>query len=341
MIVIHSRLSGRGANPKRERNIKSQTDLITGKEVVFCGSEESLETAIDFTIKNKIPKVVISGGDGFATLFYNSFFRKKYLKAEKARAEAREYGFVHEDYNPPVLFIGSGSGNGIAAFNGFPNSTAALIDFKINKYETTPLDLLEVSFKSKTTETAKTKELAHFIGIGGDAKILSHYINQSLKGLPGYLLATAKFVPSQICINPKNKAKGRIEVTVCSENNADELSRKGHYQIVSIGVIPYYGYRFNALPLADGRNAQIRFYNEGLFRPLILHPRALWRGRIVCENSQSNLLYDYKTSEHSIFSVDSAEPFDVQCCGEYRGRHDSLRVEVSDRYRLNFVRKKT
>ncbi|HOX28517.1 MAG TPA: diacylglycerol kinase family protein, partial [bacterium] len=172
MVVVHSVVSGKDDPELKKQQISASLEkaasTVPGADpgsISFVSNETELESTITGIIENNVPKVAISGGDGFASLFINVFFKMK-------------AALKKDDYKPDVLFLASGTGNAISYCSKFKNPFTALRAFIANKYKTEPLNMLEVTTRGGT-------ELSHFVSFGADGEIIEIYNAQKRKGLIG------------------------------------------------------------------------------------------------------------------------------------------------------------
>lgn len=311
-LVLHSTLSGKGTMEEKRKKIfqllEAALDIretAAEKMVAFTSSRDELKAAINEMIQKRIPKVAISGGDGFASLFFNMFFAQKVALAT-------------EDYSPDILFIAGGTGNAVAYCTRFKNSVEALKSFYVNEYKTLKVNLLEVDMGGK-------KELSQFVSFGADGEILDIYRKQKLKGIWGYILSVIKYSFGRKLYNifSKNDANYNLRIV----KNGDEI-HNGRHEGGGISSIPFLGYGFRAFPLATDGRAHIRFVLFGAY----LMPTIFKFTRWTFLKRPNRIIYDNEVTAPSVIDFSFDRPLHVQVSGdcdpEYK--HSSVRVQLSE-----------
>ncbi|HOO56314.1 MAG TPA: hypothetical protein PLN69_05800 [bacterium] len=319
LIIVHSTVSGKDPEEVKKKRIMNIVESALGSitqnaknMISYASSVEDITKIVRDMIANNVPKVAIDGGDGFATLFFNIFFK---LRKSLER----------EDYRPDVLFLAGGTGNAVSFCSKFKNPLVALKNLYNNKYKTEPLNLLKV-------KTGNEPELALFVGFGGDTEVLEIYRNQKRKGFFGYLIAVFKYAFSRKLYNPfsKNDANYTLDI----EKDGTHIHR-GKHEGGGISAIPFVGYGFRTFPLARKGISQIRFVLYGAFLMPTMFILTKWNFL----KRPNRLIYDYKIDRPTVlnFSFDREVP--VQVSGDIRGRHSHVEVEFSQDETLNLVKR--
>lgn len=312
IMVLHSTLSGKGTTEEKKAKIIEMVKTAIGvrdaaaeKMVVFTASKDELKSAINEMIHNRIPKVAISGGDGFASLFFNVFF-------------AQKISLATEDYSPDILFIAGGTGNAVSYCTRFKNPVEALKLFYTNKYKTQNVTLLEVN-------VGGNKELSQFVSFGADGEILEIYRSQKLKGFWGYILAVIKYSFGRKLYNifSRNDANYNLKIV----KNGDEI-HTGRHEGGGISSIPYLGYGFYAFPLAVNGLAHIRFVLFGAFLMPTIFKFTKWSFL----KRPNRFIYDNEVAAPSVVDFSFDRPLHVQVSGDCdpSKKHSSVSVHLSE-----------
>lgn len=319
-IVLHSTLSGKGTTEDKKKSIISLVEEATGlkdaaaeKCLAFAASKEELRAAVADMINRRVPKIAISGGDGFAALFCNAFFNERVAMN------------VH-DYSPDMLFLAGGTGNAIAYGSKFKTRMEALAAFYANKYKTTKMSLLEVSLGAK-------KEISHFVSFGGDGEIIEIYKNQKMRGIYGYIMAVLKYAFSRKLYNPfsRNDANYNLKVV----KNGEHI-HQGRHEGGGISSIQHIGYGFRPYPLAVNGMAQIRFV---IFGAILMPTIFKWTNWVF--RKRNRFVYDHEVAVPSVIDFIFDRALLVQVSGDCdpTQKHSLVRVELSPDRVINVAAK--
>jgi len=307
---------------KFAENIENLISNLTSKEkaadpeagglVSVVSSKEDIDKVVRNILLRKVPKVALSGGDGFAALFFNRFF--------KARAE-----LGREDYRPDVLFLKGGTGNAVSYCGGFRNDEEGLRCLQENRYETEPLNLLEVVADER-------RELAQFVSFGADGEIIEIYSRQKLKGIVGYILAVLRYSFGRRLYNifSRNDANYNLRI----ESDGAEI-HAGRHEGGGISSIPYVGYGFRPYPLAVNGAAHIRFV---LFGALLM-PTVFKLTRWVFAKRPNRIIYDREVASPCTLDFSFDRALHVQVAGDLWEKQKSVRVEFSQDKTVNMVKR--
>ncbi|MFA6449826.1 MAG: diacylglycerol kinase family protein [bacterium] len=319
IIVLHSAISGKIGPEESKKRIINLVETALGSEgsekelpIAYVSNKEETEFVLTRIIEKKIPKIAISGGDGFAAVFANCFF--------KARAALKK-----EDYNPDVLFLASGTGNAISYCAKFKTPAVALKCLIENKYSTTPLNMLEVTLK-------KAKELTHFVSFGADGEILEIYKNQKLKGLLGYILSVFRYAFSRKLYNPFSRNDANYNLNIKKDGRQ---FHSGRYEGGGVSCIEYVGYGFKPYPLAFAGNAHMRFV---LFGALLM-PTMFNFTRWNFLKRPNRVIYDHALTEAAVLDFSFDRELHVQISGDNVEKQSAVRVEFTKDKKLNMVKR--
>jgi len=319
MILLHSTRSGKidpEAGKKRIAEIVNKAlglkDFIDNTTIAYVSTIDDIKATLTKMIENRVPKVAISGGDGFSALFAKHFFQLR---------EAMK----RDDYNPDVLFLAGGTGNAISYCTRFKNPIVALKNFYNDRYKTEKLNMLEVSFN-------KYRDITHFVSFGADGEILDLYKKQKIKGLVGYVGAIFKYAFSRKLYNPfsRNDANYTLDI---KRDGAHIF--KGRYEGGGVSSIPYVGYGFRPYPLATDGNAHMRFVLFGA----ILMPTLFKFTRMVFLKRPNRVLYDNELNTPAVLDFEFDRAVHVQAAGDNISKQSRVRVEFSKRLTLNIAKR--
>lgn len=274
-------------------------EIIEREHGVFYepANVKELQDGIREAIDEGHTKLGMAGGDGSFMLFYNSL-----LKVAPRRDGIR------------IFPLKCGTGNGISYSTGFGDPKQALEEIVREETVTRSLPLISVTFEDGHVERT------HIWSIGYDAKILSTYVSQKVKGLFGYILATAKVLPEMLQ-GRKYQNFGRI-------TTGDSTLYEGPFNMIMAGTTPHYGYNLKVLPLAgmDGQ-AHVRMCSLGPIS-IVPHLYGLLTGSFVNRLPSKNpKLIDWLADTVRV-EVDT--PAFSQSGGELRGLHRNLLLNVED-----------
>ncbi len=317
-IILHSMLSGKEAREKKKRNIiNAVKKALPGTDsfdryIAFTTSLDDLAKSIENIVANRIKRIAINGGDGFAALVINQLFRK----IEQSSTP---------DYAPDILFLSGGTGNAIAYCSSFRNNDEAVAALASGNYRTEKFSFLE------TTYGNIRRELSQFIGFGGDAEVIDIYAKQKLKGFFGYLLAIFKFGMTQKYLNPFSRGNGNYTVEVFED---EKSIGKGYFEGGGISAIPFVGYGLRLYPLASHDNSHIRFVRFGsLITPF------LTAFPITFTKRANRIIYDYLVDKAATYRFVFDHPVHVQSYGDYKLMHTDVTVDFTRRKQINMVKK--
>ena len=315
LVIIHSTLSGKDDPEAARQRIMQQAESALGNSdaVTPVSSEQDVIDCVGKLIQNNTPRVALSGGDGFVSLFANLFF--------KTRSEMNR-----DDYNPDILFLPGGTGNAVSYCSQYKDPVQALRDFSCGEYDTEPLNMLDV-------DTGDRRELAQFVSFGADGEIIEIYSNQKLKGFLGYLLAVFRYAFSRKLYNifSRNDANYDLEI----QRNGETV-HTGRHEGGGISAIKYIGYGFRPYPLAEKGKSHIRFVLFGaLLMPTIFN-LTTW----TFLNRPNRFIYDQEVAETAdlVFSFD--RKLHVQVSGDLWEKQQQVRVKYSRDYAFSMVKKK-
>lgn len=313
--IIHSTVSGKLGPQGGEARLRDEVATALGPDadvIEPCGDRQQLDSAISRLIKSGMPRVAVSGGDGFSQLFYNVFF------------QIRERMQSH-DYRPQFLFLAGGTGNAISCFTGFRNNVEALKSFMSGDYRTEPLNLLEVNLGGQ-------RELVHNVSFGGDGAVLINYNNQKQKGLFGYILAVLKYAIHQKYVNPFSRKSGNFIVDI---EDVDGHVHRGNFEGGGAAVVPYVGYKFKPYPLCGLGNGHMRFVNLAVW----LMPTIFRFTNMRFPRGPRWLVFEKFLNKPNVLKFKFNRAVHVQVCGDYRDMHESAQVDFSQQKTLDFVKK--
>jgi len=316
-MIIHSTRSGKGDPEEGRRRILELAGKIPGEggepagaAVRFAGSEDEIDDICGEIIERGVPRIALSGGDGFTALFMNHFFARR-----------RDMG--REDYNPDVLFLPGGTGNAVSFCSRFRSPGEALEKFASGGYTTERLNMLKVF-------DGGAPELAHFVSFGADGEIISIYESQKLKGFLGYLWAVVKYTFSRRLYNifSRNDANFDLDIT----SNGEPL-HSGRYEGGGISAIPFIGYGFRPYPLARHGNAHLRFVLYGVFLMPTLFKFTRWNFL----RRPNRIIFDHLLSSPATVEFNFDREMDVQVAGELWKKSSSVKVECSHSEYINMA----
>jgi len=315
--IIHSTVSGKTGPEQGLNSLKNDVAAALGgdgeKAIRTCGNREDLDRVVEGLIRDGVPRLAVSGGDGFSRLFYNVFFQMR-------------DALQKHDYRPHFLFLAGGTGNAISCFTNFRNNIEALKRFAAREYKTQPLNLLEVDLNGQ-------RELAHNVTFGGDGAVLLNYNAQKLKGLTGYIWAVVRYGVYQKYINPFSRRSGNFIVDI--EDDGGRVHR-GSYEGGGAAVVPFVGYRFKPYPMADNGMGHLRFVNFALW----LMPTVFRFTNMLFPRGPKWLVFEKRLDRPNLIKFRFPKPVHVQVCGDYRDMHDSAQVRFAPDRSLDFVKKK-
>ena|SRR3989344_594644 len=297
------------------------TRKFSDKAVIEVSTDlESAARMYRTIIKDGYQICAILGGDG---------------TQQSARDNLRD---VARELNKPVpiqaITADGGTGKALASYVGAMNGVSSLdkiVNYPhLDKIPTLDLSMLDVYIG----DSAESKS-AFCVGLGLDAEVVGQYDQETVKGIPGYLIAIAKVLSgrrkfSKVKITSIGGKVTSIENNVWRKQEAEPgtVIYEGPSANIIAGVIPNFGFNVQAFPFANAAAETGRMHlrilavetRNQFIKKVIPKAWQMYSGTIrapFLEYLGRGFEIEVKNSEH------------LELGGDYQGLHPKVRFEVS------------